>query len=64
MPPELLTDRGESAGDSAETWHDQRRAGLTVNYRKVNQRAAASALAESIMIEAALRHTGGAKPRP
>ena len=36
LPPELLTDRGESAGDSQRPGTSNWQAGLTVSYRKVN----------------------------
>ena len=63
LPPELLTDRGESAGDSAETWHEQLAgwANRQLSEGQSNVLRQALPLFESIMIEAALRHTGGRK---
>ena len=63
LPPELLTDHGESTGDRAETWHEQLAgwANRQLSEGQSNVLRQALPLFESIMIEAALRHTGGRK---
>ena len=63
LPPELLTDQSESTGDRPETWHEQLAgwANRQLSEGQSNVLRQALPLFESIMIEAALRHTGGRK---
>ena len=63
LPPELLTDQRESTGDRPETWHEQLAgwANRQLSEGQSNVLRQALPLFESIMIEAALRHTGGRK---
>jgi len=63
LPPELLTDQSESTWDRPETWHEQLAgwANRQLSEGQSNVLRQALPLFESIMIEAALRHTGGRK---
>ncbi|OUV59816.1 MAG: nitrogen regulation protein NR(I) [Cellvibrionales bacterium TMED122] len=63
LPPELLTDQSERTGDHQETWHEQLAgwANRQLSEGQSNVLRQALPLFESIMIEAALRHTGGRK---
>jgi two-component system nitrogen regulation response regulator GlnG len=63
LPPELLTDQSESTRDRPETWHEQLAgwANRQLSEGQSNVLRQALPLFESIMIEAALRHTGGRK---
>jgi len=63
LPPELLTEHYESSGDRPETWHEHLEgwANRQLSEGQSNVLRQALPLFESIMIEAALRHTGGRK---
>ena len=63
LPPELVQAHDSSAVASAETWHEQLAgwANQQLSEGQSNVLRQALPLFESIMIEAALRHTGGRK---
>lgn len=63
LPPELVQAHDSSAVSSAETWHEQLAgwANQQLSEGQSNVLRQALPLFESIMIEAALRHTGGRK---
>ncbi len=63
LPPELLQQSNSDANGQSETWHEQLAgwANRQLSDGKSNVLRQALPLFESIMIEAALRHTGGRK---
>ena len=63
LPPELVQAHDSSAVSSVETWHEQLAgwANQQLSEGQSNVLRQALPLFESIMIEAALRHTGGRK---